>query len=317
MRRSWGRDGIFQGIKNPPQGRVLLTELKLPASHFLQRLADVGQRADGFDAGRFEDSELLGSGAFAAGDDRTGVAHALAGRSRDTRDVGHDRFGHVGLDVGSGFVFSRTADLADHDDRFGLRIFLEQLQHVDEAGAGDRVAADAHAGGLAVTDFGGLLDGFVGQRARTGNDADAARLVDVARHDADLALARSDDAGAVRADQAHAQLVALHFHFQHVESRHAFGDADDQLDAGECGFEDRILAECRRHVDHGSIGAGGGNCVGNGVEHRQTEVFGAALARRYTADHFGAVCNRLLRVQGALRAGEALADYLGVLVDQY
>src|SRR5690606_10610928 len=89
------------------------------------------------------------------------------------------------------------------------------------------------------------------------------------------------------------------------------------LDAGECGFEDRILAECRRHIDHGSIGAGRGNCVGNGVEHRQTEVFGAALARRYTADHFGAVCNRLLRVQGALRAGEALADYLGVLVDQY
>ena len=32
--------------------------------------------------------------------------------------------------------FGGTADLADHDDGFGLRIFLEQLQDVDEVGAG-------------------------------------------------------------------------------------------------------------------------------------------------------------------------------------
>ena len=94
-----------------------------------------------------------------------------------------------------------AADLADHDDRLGLRIVLEQLQAIDEVHAMDRVAADADAGALAEADLRGLLDRFVGQRAGTRHDADLARLVDVARHDADLAFARRDDAGAVGADQ--------------------------------------------------------------------------------------------------------------------
>ena len=38
----------------------------------------------------------------------------------------------------------------------------------------------------------------------------------------------------------------------------------------------------------------------------------AALARRHAADHPGAVGDRLLGMEGALRAGEALADDLGV-----
>ena len=42
----------------------------------------------------------------------------------------------------------------------------------------------------------------------------------------------------------------------------------------------------------------------------------AALARRDAADHLGAVGDRLLGVERALLAGEALADDLGVLVDE-
>src|SRR3546814_13168916 len=42
----------------------------------------------------------------------------------------------------------------------------------------------------------------------------------------------------------------------------------------------------------------------------------APLAGSDAAGHPGAVGDRLLGVEGALRAGEALADYLGVLVDQ-
>ena len=42
----------------------------------------------------------------------------------------------------------------------------------------------------------------------------------------------------------------------------------------------------------------------------------AALPGRDAADHPRAVGDRLLGVEGALRAGEALADDLGVLVDQ-
>src|SRR6202171_1493790 len=42
----------------------------------------------------------------------------------------------------------------------------------------------------------------------------------------------------------------------------------------------------------------------------------AALARRGAADHLGAVGDRLLGMEGTVLAGEALADDLGVLVDQ-
>ena len=42
-----------------------------------------------------------------------------------------------------------AADLADHQDRLGLRVVLEQLQQVDLVGADDRVAADADARRLA------------------------------------------------------------------------------------------------------------------------------------------------------------------------
>src|ERR1700687_4344700 len=42
----------------------------------------------------------------------------------------------------------------------------------------------------------------------------------------------------------------------------------------------------------------------------------AAFARRGAADHLGAVGDRLLGMDGAVLAGEALADDLGVLVDE-
>ena len=62
-----------------------------------------------------------------------------------------------------------------------------------------------------------LADGFVGQRARARHDADAALAVDVAGHDADLELARRDDARAVRADQPRA--LALHAVLVRIMSR--------------------------------------------------------------------------------------------------
>ena len=75
--------------------------------------------------------------------------------------------------------------------RVGLRVGLEQLEDVDEAGAVDRVAADADAGALADAQVRELPDALVGQRARAADHADAARLVDIAGHDADLAWPRA------------------------------------------------------------------------------------------------------------------------------
>src|SRR5690606_37135244 len=181
----------------------------------------------------------------------------------------------------------------------------------------DRVAADADDGGLAQARGGGLLDRLVGQGARARDDADLARHVDVARHDADLALARGDDARAVRADQDHVGVLLEHvLHAQHVQHRDALGDGDDDLDAGRGRLEDRVGRERRRDVDDRSIGAGGVDRLAHGVEHRQLDVGGAALAGGHAADDLGAVLHHLGGMEGALLAGEALHDHLRVLVDQ-
>ena len=44
--------------------------------------------------------------------------------------------------LGGGFLVG-AADLADHDHGVGVRVVVEQLQHVDVLEAVDRVAADA------------------------------------------------------------------------------------------------------------------------------------------------------------------------------
>ena len=82
-----------------------------------------------------------------------------------------------------------AADLADHDDALGLGIGQEHLQALDEVGAVHRIAADADAGRWPRPDRRGLRHRLVGERAGARDDADLAALVDVARHDADLALA--------------------------------------------------------------------------------------------------------------------------------
>ena len=60
-------------------------------------------------------------------------------------------------------------------------------------------AARTDAEGLAEADGGRLADGLVGQGAGARDDANVAGAVDVAGHDANLALVGLDDAGAVGA----------------------------------------------------------------------------------------------------------------------
>src|SRR6187399_2374204 len=122
------------------------------------------------------------------------MPHALARRSRDARDIRDHGLGHVFMDEIRGSFFVRAADLAHHDDAFGLRIPFEEFQHIDEVHTAHRIAADADAGALAEALVSGLEHGFVREGAGARHDANTALLVDEARHDADLALARRDDA---------------------------------------------------------------------------------------------------------------------------
>jgi hypothetical protein len=74
------------------------------------------------------------------------MAHALARRGGDAGDKADDRLLHVRLAPDCGFRFVGPADFADHDDRIGIRIGVEQAHDVDMLQAVDRIAADAHGG---------------------------------------------------------------------------------------------------------------------------------------------------------------------------
>jgi len=143
------------------------------------------------------------------------------------------------------------------------------------------------------------VHGFVRQRAGAADDADLAGLVNVARHDADLALARRDHAGAVRPDQHTVRIVRAQrrLDLDHVDHRNAFGDADDHFHASVGGFQNRVGSERRRHVDHRRFGAGFLHRVVTGVEHRQVQMLAAAAAGGDAADHLGAVGDALFGVE--------------------
>src|SRR4051812_35003948 len=248
------------------------------------------------------------------------MAHAASGRSSAARDEADHRLLAASLCLIDqklrGIFFRRAANLADHHDRFRLGIGKEKLEAFDEVHALHGIAADAKRGGLAESFARGLKHSLIGQRAGARNDPDFARLEDVARHDANLAFARRHHARTVRTDETRLRSGQRALHLHHVGNRNAFGDADDQRDLGIDRFGDRVGGAGRRHVDHAGVAAGLFFRFDHGVEHRQPEMRRAAFARRRAADHLGAVVDRGLRMEGAVLAGEALANDLGILVDE-
>ena len=257
---------------------------------------------------------------FAAGDDRARVPHAPPGGSGAPGNEANDRFraASPGLILQKpGRVLLRLpADLADDYDRPGLGVAHKHGEHIDEFQALDRVAADAHRRRLAKPFARRLEDRLVGERARTRDDAHAAARKDRARHDADLAFARCHDAWAVGADEGGLRALQRALDPRHVEDRNALGDAHDERGLGVDRLADRVRRARRGHVDHARVGARLLPRLGDRVEDGEAKMDRAALARRHAAHEPGAVSHRLLGMESAVLAGEALGDDLGVGVDE-
>src|SRR5580700_349174 len=236
-------------------------------------------------------------------------------RSGAGNETDHRLFAARGFYQRGAFLLGGAADLANHHDRLGLVVGEKHLQYVNKIEPVNRIAADADAARLAEPGGGRLRHRLVGQGARARDDADAASAMNVAGHDANLAFVGSDDPRAVRPDQRTLRAVERAFHPHHVEDRDTLGDAHHQLDARIYRFENRIGGEGRRHIDHGRGGACFGTRLVHRVEHRQVEMLGAALSRGHAADHFCAVGDRLLGMEGTLRAGKALTNHRGAGID--
>src|SRR4029079_4388857 len=248
------------------------------------------------------------------------MAHAAALRRREACDEPDHRLRHVFFDPGRSFRLLWATDLADHQNRFGLRIRLEQLQTVAEKVAVDRIGPDADGSRDADAERLQLRSGLIAERAGARNHADRALQINMAGHNTEHRLAGADDAGAIRPNQHRAigfriaHHVALHPH--HVLCRNAVGDRADQRHARIGSLHDAIRAKCWRHEGDAGLGARLLHRLLHSVEHRQSGMGGAAFARGHAADNVGAVVHHLFGVELAFVAGHALHDDRRLFVNQ-
>src|SRR6516162_3525805 len=298
----------------------------------LQALQDLPGELSGFrrspadlHSGRLEGLLLGGRRSRRAGHDGARVAHRLAFRSGESRDIADDRLGHVGLDVVGRTLLGVTADLTDHHDDLGVGILLEALDGVDVGGADDRVPTDAdRCGEPEIAQF---VHHLVRQRARLGHQPDGTGSGDVGGGDADQRLTRGDDAWTVRSDDAGlaALVQVVRPGICAVLHRNSLGDDHQQRDLGVDGLDDIVLGELRRHKDDRHVGAGLLHGLCDAAEHRQLDDpaalvlvrdRGARLARVHTADDLGARLEHSGGVHGGLAASDALDDDLVVFVQE-
>jgi hypothetical protein len=167
-----------------PLDKVTLDELSKKS------LAEGGRAALDNDTGILKRSDLRVGTTLTTADDGAGVAHAAAGGSGNTGNEGNGGLvvDVVGLEELGGVLLGGTTNLTDHDDTVGLGVLKEDLQAVDEVGAGEGVTTDTDDKGLTKAGLGGLVDSLVGEGTGAGDDTDAAALVDEAGHDTNLAL---------------------------------------------------------------------------------------------------------------------------------
>merc|ERR1719350_446710 len=91
-----------------------------------------------------------------------------------------------------------------------------------------RISSNTHTESLPEPHSTGLVHGLVGEGAGPADHPDAALLVDVPGHDANLASSRGDDSGTVGTDEAGLALPQEGvLHLDHVLLGDTFSDADD------------------------------------------------------------------------------------------
>src|SRR5215469_5021688 len=141
--------------------------------------------------------------------------------------------------------------------------------------------------------------------------------MNVSRHNPNLAFSGRNHARTVRPNQARFASLQEGRRADHIASWDAFGNADNQRNAGLGRFHDCVGGERRRNKNHRRVGVSVFHRFSDRVEYGQPEVRLPAFSRSHSPDHFRAVVHRCLGMKTRFAPGESLNQDARVLIHQY
>lgn len=230
-------------------------------------------------------------------------------------DVVDNWFSDMIFNISSCFFFCVVVDFIDYDDCFGLWIFFEYFQDIDEVGVWDWVVVDIDVGRLVEVVVGGLFNCFIGQGVGMGNDVYFIWFVNVIWYDVDFVFVWSDNVWVVWVDYMYVCFVQFYFYGQYIQCWDIFGDGDDKFNVCVDCFQDGIFVEWCWNVDYGCGCVGCFNGFVYGVEYWQVQVSGVVFVWCYVVNYLCIVSDCLFRVEGFLVIGEVLVDNFGIFID--
>lgn len=253
-----------------------------------------------------------------AGDNGTSVTHSASWWCGDTGNEGHNRLASsvVLLQEIGGLFLSRSTNLTNHDDAIRLAVLEEDTQAVDEVGSREWITPDTDDQGLAQTGLGGLVDGLVGQRSGTRDDADATALVDKSRHDTDLALAWCDYTWAVWSNETGLVLGLENVgDTDHIVLWDSLGNTDNEWHLGGDGLFNTGSCDGWWDEDGGCGRASLLACLFDIGKDWKVEMCATSLLWVGSSDNIGSVLDCLLGVESSLLSSETLEQDARVLVN--
>mmetsp|Transcript_4825 Transcript_4825/g.12161 ORF Transcript_4825/g.12161 Transcript_4825/m.12161 type:complete len:305 (+) Transcript_4825:47-961(+) len=263
-------------------------------------------------------SELSSSSTFTTRNNGTSMSHASTRGCGSTSNETHHRLVGVTvfLDPVSGILLGLATDLTDHDDTLSLGVIGEALQAVNEVSTVERITTNADASGLTKAHSSGLGDSLVGQGTRARYHSDFSLLVNISRHDTNLALICLNDTRAVRTDQSTLGLLTQSvLDLNHVLLGNTLSNAYNKGDLGLNGVQDRVRGKRRRNVYDCCVRLDTIHGLLHSVENRKSKVSTSTLLGSHSANHLGSVGNSLLGVESTLLAGKTLTDHSCIFVD--
>src|SRR3989338_5739458 len=111
-----------------PSGLMIDKARSLATINLFETRSDLHQASCHGNPGRFKGGDLFPRCSLAAGDDRPGMPHPFARRGGDPGDKRDDRLFDMSPNELSRLFLGTAADLADHYDRLGPLVLVEQFQ---------------------------------------------------------------------------------------------------------------------------------------------------------------------------------------------